>query len=596
MLPRLALIYLCLFASSSFAATFTITTGADSGPGTLRQAILDANSSLSSDEILVQTDVSLLSPLPIITSLIDIDGLISPGVRAVIDSPSADGAVFTFSTGSTASSLQNIEVEGLTRSVVIETGVGNVAITGSHLHQQVVSSGIGILIGGTTAAEGNQIGELQITGGTFALVRRNTVPTILVTGGDTHRIGEEGHGNVVTGRISVVNAPDTNVEGNSVVDGAAGTIGIFVDSPSFGGGSSIAGNSVEGYDVGILTRTWSHIERNVISGNIVGIELGGGLLSNADGSVVGGSVSEANTIQGNTVAGIRVTDTRGVWILGNQIFDNGIAIDLGSDGPTPNDAAPDADSGPNDLQNYPILTSARNFPTGVIVGGGLTSQPATVYSIEFFFNPSGDPETRTFLARRQVTTDASGNVTFSFSLGSVLPTATDVVTATATAEVTPIQGSTSEVSPAVEVQQPGSLEAAVATISVDEGTTAQVVIRRLGGSEGTVTVEYTTVNFSAVAPGDYAAQSGTLTFPPGVTEQTISIVTFDDHIAEHDESFQVFLHTPEGGAIIGDADRTTIVINANGTGTTEVPTASEWALIVMTLCLATVALRRSALL
>src|SRR5207302_1174378 len=79
------------------------------------------------------------------------------------------------------------------------------------------------------------------------------------------------------------------------------------------------------------------------------------------------------------------------------------------------------------------------------------------------------------------------------------------------------------------------------TIYDDDGT-RQVVINDASvveGSAGTttglvftvtlsaaaladVTVNYTTSNSSAVAPGDYAATSGTLTFAPGVTTQTIT--------------------------------------------------------------------------
>ncbi|MFP5248147.1 MAG: hypothetical protein ACLGH0_15760, partial [Thermoanaerobaculia bacterium] len=57
-----------------------------------------------------------------------------------------------------------------------------------------------------------------------------------------------------------------------------------------------------------------------------------------------------NRIHGYTT-GIRVASGQGVSILGNSIYDNTLAIDLGTDGPTPNDPAPDADLGPNLLQN-----------------------------------------------------------------------------------------------------------------------------------------------------------------------------------------------------------------------------------------------------
>ena len=53
-------------------------------------------------------------------------------------------------------------------------------------------------------------------------------------------------------------------------------------------------------------------------------------------------------------------------------------------------------------------------------------------------------------------------------------------------------------------------------------------VDRFGGSDGTVTVAYTTQDASAVAGTDYTATSGTLTFAPGVTSQTLSIPTLVD--------------------------------------------------------------------
>ena len=64
--------------------------------------------------------------------------------------------------------------------------------------------------------------------------------------------------------------------------------------------------------------------------------------------------------------GLTVTPSINNAILGNSIFDNGdIGIDLGVDGVTVNDVG-DGDNGPNNLQNWPILTSAS-------ISGGFTN-------------------------------------------------------------------------------------------------------------------------------------------------------------------------------------------------------------------------------
>jgi hypothetical protein len=61
-----------------------------------------------------------------------------------------------------------------------------------------------------------------------------------------------------------------------------------------------------------------------------------------------------------------------------------------------------------------------------------------------------------------------------------------------------------------------------------EGTDATIYVRRIAGSEGTVTVSYHTVDASARAGVDYVAKTGTVTFAPGEYVKTISISTIDD--------------------------------------------------------------------
>jgi glucose/arabinose dehydrogenase len=56
-----------------------------------------------------------------------------------------------------------------------------------------------------------------------------------------------------------------------------------------------------------------------------------------------------------------------------------------------------------------------------------------------------------------------------------------------------------------------------------------------------VTVEYATTNGSAVAPADYAALSGTLTFPPGTTSRTIAVDVAGDSIDEASETIGITL-------------------------------------------------------
>jgi hypothetical protein len=98
----------------------------------------------------------------------------------------------------------------------------------------------------------------------------------------------------------------------------------------------------------------------------------------------------------------------------------------------------DADIGGNDLQNFPVLTSAVSGTGSTIVGGTLNSTPSAsgiTYRLEFFSNQSCDPsgygQGETFLGASDATTDADGNVSFVIALPGNVPAGT-VITSTAT--------------------------------------------------------------------------------------------------------------------------------------------------------------------
>ena len=76
--------------------------------------------------------------------------------------------------------------------------------------------------------------------------------------------------------------------------------------------------------------------------------------------------------------------------------------------------------------------------------------------------------------------------------------------------------------------------------------------------DGIITVHFETLNYTAVAPGDYAAIAGTLTFDPGQTSQKITVRVTGDPDVEDDELFSVFLDSAVGATL----DRWTF-----GTGT-----------------------------
>ncbi len=88
----------------------------------------------------------------------------------------------------------------------------------------------------------------------------------------------------------------------------------------------------------------------------------------------------------------------------------------------------------------------------------------------------------------------------------------------------------------------------------ENGGMATVTITRTNGTDGTVSIDYTTSNGTATGasssgPGvDYLLRSGRLTLPSGVTSASFNIPIINDSLAEPDETIVISLFNPAGGA------------------------------------------------
>jgi hypothetical protein len=172
---------------------------------------------------------------------------------------------------------------------------------------------------------------------------------------------------------------------------------------------------------------------------------GAGLdLFTSDSTIGSTNLADANLIANNGSRGLTLSDGSRNASLGNSFFNNGgLAIDLGNTGRTGNDSG-DGDTGPNDLQNFPILTSIVPVVGTIIISGTLNSISNTTYRIEFFhspdFAPNNLPQAKTFLTVTNATTDAGGNASFSVTTTQTI--SGGFITATATDPA----GNTSEIS------------------------------------------------------------------------------------------------------------------------------------------------------
>ena len=182
----------------------------------------------------------------------------------------------------------------------------------------------------------------------------------------------------------------------------------------------------------------------------------------------------------------------------------------------------------------------------------------------------------------------SMNGTLTFSPGDTSMTVNVPVTADAAVE--PDETLTLVLSDATNLQVRGG--AATGTIGNDDFELAivesregpergrlvfPVTLRGDGMGRTTVSVDYATASLTATEDIDYSQESGTLTFPSGVSERSITVLVRQDNITEVDEQFEVVLSKPVGAVITTAKSTATILDDDQPEVTVDDATASEGA-------------------
>jgi trimeric autotransporter adhesin len=550
-------------AEPAHAATYTVTTTADpvttvqtcgDDGCTLRAALLFAASGAGGNTVEfnipgsgVKT-ITPYKPLPYLRAPVLIDGTTQPSFRGtpVIE---IDGTVASAAAPTTEPK----------HGLVIVGSASNVVIQGLVINRW---AGSGIWVEGS----GNRIvGNFIGTDPTGTQARPNATGISLFRGGTTVGGHFPAERNVISGNtasgVYVATTGTTSIHGNfigtdasgngRVGNGGAGVSAVNATNLGIGGPSPeyrnvIAANGGSGIDIAggdAYGITNNHIgvgaDRVTPLGNTGdGINLGGFVQNAYVGFAVPGLVQTRNVIAHNSGAGIRLrNDSSGAGnnrFRGNEIRQNGgLGIDIGPAGVTPNDPG-DGDTGPNGLQNFPILLSAGSGGQTMTVTGTLDSTPGT-YEIDFFLVPtggcdsSGYGEAHSPLGRVEVAV-SRGPVQFQASLP---PAAINqFVTATAT-RLDPnnptTRGSTSELSPCLRID----LRWITVTAPSQTATTTEA------GGQGSFTVVLTSHPTSNVIIGISSADTtegtvspATLTFTPqnGTTPQTVTVKGVDDTI------------------------------------------------------------------
>lgn len=405
------------------APTFVVTNTADEGGGSLRQAILAANENGPGLDIIAFNmdggsppfTISPASTLPQITSAVMIDGFTQPG--------SAPGAPMIELRGGPGVSGLTLEGNGSTVRGLVINGFSGPGIT-------VVSSGSSI--------RGNFIGT-DLTG------------QLAVPNAQGISIGSTATGNTIGGDV----AADRNIIGGN------SEFGVVIE----GSGNIVRGNVIgrnpDG-PIGVANGTPG-------APNSAGIMLLGGASNNYIGGIAGAGTFVPNFIGQNNGRGISLSNggIAGVGPAGtgngigfNNIVNNtGLGIDLGHDGVTANDGS-DADTGPNNFQNTPVISSAVDNGDVTVVDGQLSSLPLTLFRISLYHNatcdPSGSGEGQTHIENFTVSTNSDGTATFTrnvprFAVGTFI---TAIASTLTDDEINPGELDSSEFSPCRDITGP----------------------------------------------------------------------------------------------------------------------------------------------
>lgn len=179
----------------------------------------------------------------------------------------------------------------------------------------------------------------------------------------------------------------------------------FIGDQYLNSSNIISGNAGNGITITGVQSESTRVQRNYIGVNVNNTAAlpngaNGVLITNhahhnqvgLDNSDDPSTSTRYNVIAWNALAGIAIdTDGTGNTAMNNQLLNNGgLGIDLGPTGVTLNDPG-DADTGSNNLQNYPTLLSVQRSGGQVTIQARLETLVGWEYRVDFFTNTTCDP-------------------------------------------------------------------------------------------------------------------------------------------------------------------------------------------------------------
>ena len=466
---------LSLSAASLAATTFTVVNTDDSGPGSLRQALTDAQTCAGGPHTIafdvpagsLTGGVAIIAPLTILPPITCAGTTIDGTTQTANGGNTNDvglgtgGTVGTGPDGRTGTGDEpalpvlngpEVELDGSALpDRILEITADSVTVRGLSLHGGGLFSGLGmgsgniqVLSGSGALIEGNVLGASASSYVSPQGPAQSQANLVLLVGGSNVTIQDNLLG-FVRWRSILMYAPaqtvtiqrneflgsfdgiDFNIPGlgplgtvtvsqnlfHHFVDNGAGSYSFAIYHTQEGGETVVTDNTIDdtGYGMIVDPRRPLLVQNNVIQNGLQGIRV----------STPGPPPMPASIRQ-------------------NSIARNAeLGIDLANNGVNPNDVG-DGDSGPNALLNFPLINLVEHVlpeGAGTRVAGTFHGPASTEFDLEFFANPpcSAFPreflEGETYLGTTAVTTDASGNAVFD----ETFPIATDPgvrISATAT--------------------------------------------------------------------------------------------------------------------------------------------------------------------
>lgn len=372
-------------------SAYTVSSLADSGPGSLRAAIDSVNGDTTADVIdfSVAGVIQLTSgPLPAITNTVNIDGTTAPGFAGApvveIDNNGFAGLTLSgFECRLASLSIVNANGPGVTLLSSSGPGAGNDTVVGNYIGLALdgsiaANTGVGLLIDDSI---GNTIGGP-------AAADRNVISG---NGGGGIQVGTSGQSGL-----------------------AANILGNFIGTdPTGHAAAANQGNGITSFtNLNRFTTGWT--------------------------TIGGTDPGDGNTIAFNSQYGIVVDTGHGNIISGNSIFQNGAGgIRLQNGGnlnmPAPQLSYAVESPGPTTGFDQVQVGGILNIPAGGSFSGNQITCTIQVFAT---LNDAPAGQGQIFLGSVQVNTNSAGFATFALRNASVPAGSGTTFTATATAGVT----------------------------------------------------------------------------------------------------------------------------------------------------------------